>query len=93
MSQLARFIAMLASPLSIMMLSVPLSSIYSKYKSISEIHQMQLAMPEQVRYLVADATGTVGQHSHVQRKAITDVTDRIQRGLKRLDRLRQVEED
>jgi hypothetical protein len=93
MSQLARFIAMFASPLSIMMLSVPLSSIYSKNTSISEIHQLQLAMPEQVRYFVSDTTGIVGQHSRVQRKAINDVTDRIQRGLKRLDRLRQVEED
>ena len=54
---------------------------------------MQLAMPELVRYLVVDTTGTVGQYSHVQRKAITDVTDRIQRGLKRLDRLRPAEED
>ncbi|UJR33148.1 hypothetical protein I4U23_020605 [Adineta vaga] len=50
-SHVARFIAILA-PLSMMMLSVPLSSIYSKYISQREIYRMQLIMPENIRYLV-----------------------------------------
>jgi hypothetical protein len=85
MSQLARFIAMFASPLSIMMLSVPLSSIYRKYTSICDTYRMQITMPEHIRYLVHDQTGTIGQHSRLQRRAILDVTERINRILKHFD--------
>ena len=82
MSSLARFVAMLASPLSMMMLSLPLSAIYAAYASTYEIYQMQLKHPDLVRYVVHDTTGTTGQHSQVQRRAIADVTTRVNSNLK-----------
>ncbi|CAF1011857.1 unnamed protein product [Rotaria sp. Silwood1] len=84
MSHLARFIAMLASPLSIMILSIPLSSIYSKYISLREIYQMQLVMPENVRYLINDDTKCVKRDHKLQKNEIIDVTEQIHRNLKRL---------
>ncbi|CAF2835731.1 unnamed protein product [Rotaria sp. Silwood2] len=84
MSHLARFIAMLASPLSIMILSIPLSTIYSKYISSCEIYQMQLVMPENVRYLVYDNKKIVKRDNKLQKNEIIDVTEQIHRNLKRL---------
>ncbi len=43
---------MFVSLLSLMMVSIPLSSIYNKYISVREIYQIQLTMPENIRYLV-----------------------------------------
>jgi hypothetical protein len=80
-SNLAHFIAMLASPLSIMMLSVPLASVYNKYISIREIYQMQLTMPENVRYFIDDNIEFV------------DVTEQINQSLKYLGISHQLQEE
>ena len=89
MSQLARFIAMLASPLSLMILSVPLSTIYSKYISLREIYQMQLTMPENIRYLVYDNTGSI---ERLQKREMIDVTEQINQRLKHFGISRQLQE-
>ena len=90
MSQLARFIAMLASPLSIMILSVPLSSIYSKYTTICEIYQIQLAIPENIHYLTYDNTSIVGK---LPQQEIIDVTEQINETLQHLGISQQLEEE
>ena len=90
MSKLALFIAMLASPLSIMMLTVPLSSIYNTYISLGEIYQMQLAMPENVRYLVYDNTEC---NDKLQKQETNDVTEEINGKLKYLGISRQLQEE
>ncbi|CAF0816290.1 unnamed protein product [Rotaria sordida] len=84
MSHLSRFIAMLASPLSIMILSIPLSSIYSKYISLHEIYQMQLIMPENVRYLIYDRMKLFKRDNKLQKNEIIDITEQIHRNLKHL---------
>jgi hypothetical protein len=81
MSALTHIFAMLASPLSIMMMSVPLSSIYSKYTSIYEVYQMQLAMPENIRYVIYDNTEMIGQYKKLQEQEMIDVTEQINRNL------------
>lgn len=59
---------MFVSLLSLMVVSIPLSSIYNKYISVREIYQIQLTMPENIRYLVYNNND--------------DVTEQINRRLK-----------
>jgi hypothetical protein len=80
---------MLASPLSIMMLSIPLASIYNKYISLREIYQMQLTMPENVRYLIYDNT----EFGERDKQEMIDVTEEIHQSLKHLGISRQVQEE
>ena len=93
MSPLARFVSMLVSPLSIMMLSVPLSAIYSKYSSICENYQTQIVLPEHIHYSIYDRVGTTGKHARYQRHTIVDVTKRINRALKHLGINRRLPDD
>ena len=45
---------MLASLMSLMMVSIVLSAIYGQYIAIREVYQMQLTSPENIRYLLDD---------------------------------------
>lgn len=76
MSHAARLIAMLATPLSIIILSVPLSSIYSKYISLRKDFQVQLSTSKNVRYVIYDEKS--------YKKFSSDVTEHIQNNLEHL---------
>lgn len=65
---------MLASLLSLMMVSIVLSAIYGQYIAIRQVCQMQLTSPENLRYLLDD------RHALIQ-----DVTVEIKTRLKYLN--------
>ena len=80
---------MLASPLSIMMLSIPLASIYNKYISLREVYQLQLTMPENVRYLIYDSIEFLEKNN----QELVDVTEQINQSLKYLGISRQLQNE
>lgn len=51
---MTHFISMLASLLSLMMISLLLSAIYGQYVAIREVYQMQVTSPEKIRYVIDD---------------------------------------
>lgn len=84
MSRLARFIAMAASPLSLMLLSIPLSSIYSKYVLFREAYRIQSTMKENIRYVIYDNTKSIERNNKWQKRKKLDVTQQIHEYLKKL---------
>lgn len=79
-TSIAHFISMLASLLSLMMVSIVLSAIYAQYIAIREVYQIQLASPENVRYLLDDRHGLSEEMDGVR-----DVTVEIKERLKYLN--------
>ena len=53
------FISMFASLLSLMMITILLSAVYSQYVAMREVHQMQVTSPEKIRYVIDDEVGDV----------------------------------
>ena len=64
---------MLTSLLSLMMLSLPLSSIYSKYISLREINEM----PKNIRYVIDEKSLFIERD-----QGIIDVTEQVNERLK-----------
>ena len=84
---------MLASPLSIMVLAVPLSSIYSKYIAQQQIYRMQLSMPENVRYLIDDCGEFSDEDEKLHTIEMIDATEQINESLKRFGSSRQLQDE
>lgn len=63
---------MFTSLLSLMMISILLSAIYSQYVAMREVYQIQVTNPENIRYLIDDHQTTI------QREDVTvEVNERL----------------